>query len=691
MSPDRVKWSVLDLIDLPPSQRGILLHLSRQGPADAETLAEALGRDLPQVQDALAALLQKGQVRQASDSRWDISLGYVTRHTTLPAKVWPALLATDRLYSEQEIATLRTAVPLLQFARAKLSEFTDHGPSHGLRVKSFATQLSYILDLTPAERHLLRAGALFHDIGNVVDRGRHNVISQETVEKLAAAGKLPFTAEEAELVGLLCRWHRGEYDPSRTDTLRREPLRTGLMASILRVADAMDIDHRRSDYRDKFRQVIEFFFPDSVPHWTGLEQILGVRIHCNPAVNLQVFARGHATDNLQIDMLRGDLASTLLDWSVTAIDVESPSRPETDFAPGHAQATAGAKALLVFPFEAHSLVMAALSRKHLTTAGYAVALLCYPDTAGGSAWLWREALPEIKAQDLDRLVIIGDRPDATVTSHLLDTVRRWQATGVTVSVLNRYEANWSRLCPLLELGMELILGGDWAYFWGDAASQADLVWGRCAALCTRDPTQSTVGVTAQEQALTQGLLNVVYKAMAEPPADDTAGWRAVAEPILDRIADDDQAYFARHARGFAHDYAQTDSPRRVQGRVVVFEQESEATPQAYYWRLEATIEAHGRVPERGMRFNVPYAIAVWPDGDAVELLAISHWREEEAIPVRLLYPSDLGPLPQGNESTIRVRLSSAQAAAVVPALVAACNRSSQVAAESWLPGTEEDS
>jgi hypothetical protein len=97
------------------------------------------------------------------------------------------------------------------------------------------------------------------------------------------------------------------------------------------------------------------------------------------------------------------------------------------------------------------------------------------------------------------------------------------------------------------------------------------------------------------------------------------------------------------------------------------------------------------VPERGMRFNVPYAIAVWPDGDAVELLAISHWREEEAIPVRLLYPSDLGPLPQGNESTIRVRLSSAQAAAVVPALVAACNRSSQVAVESWLPGTEEDS
>ncbi|HSR30940.1 MAG TPA: HD domain-containing protein, partial [Anaerolineae bacterium] len=329
MPPDNAKWSVLDLIDLPPSQRGILLHLSRHGPADAEMLAEVLGRDLAEVQEALATLLQQGRIRQASGSRWDISLGHVSRHTTLPARVWPALLATDRIYSEQEIATLRTAVPLLQFARAKLSEFTDHGPSHGLRVKSFATQLSYILDLTPAERHLLRAGALFHDIGNVVDRGRHNVISQETVERLAAAGKLPFTAIEAELVGLLCRWHRSEYDPNRTHTLRREPIRTGQLASILRVADAMDIDHRRSDYRDKFRQVIEFFFPDSLPHWTGLEQILGVRIHCNPAVSLQVFAQGRVADNLQIDMLRGDLASTLLDWSVTEIDIESPAGPES--------------------------------------------------------------------------------------------------------------------------------------------------------------------------------------------------------------------------------------------------------------------------------------------------------------------------------------------------------------------------
>ena len=92
--------------------------------------------------------------------------------------------------------------------------------------------------------------------------------------------------------------------------------------------------------------------------------------------------------------------------------------------------------------------------------------------------------------------------------------------------------------------------------------------------------------------------------------------------------------------------------------------------------MEAAIERYGRAQSRGIHFNVPYAVATWLDGDSVELLAISHWREEEAIPIRLLYPADLGPPPEGHESTVRVRvrLPTHQATVVVNALVTACNR-----------------
>jgi hypothetical protein len=224
------------------------------------------------------------------------------------------------------------------------------------------------------------------------------------------------------------------------------------------------------------------------------------------------------------------------------------------------------------------------------------------------------------------------------------------------------------------MGVEVILGGDWVYFWGDNVIEVDLTWGRIAALCTRDPTQSTVGVTEQERAITQGLLNVVYDAMTESPADDTAGWAVLAEPILDRIGADDQAFFAEQAGGFLEAYAKATAQGHLDGRVLVFDHAPAAIPQAFYWIMEAAIENQGRVPERTIRYNTPYSITTWKDGDEIELLAISHWREEEAIPIRLFYPAKLGPRPQGNESTIRVRMSPDKVVEVVHSLIDRCNR-----------------
>jgi hypothetical protein len=674
MLAEHDKFSVMDLLDLPPIEQEVWRALFRIGPATTEALGKELKRELSQIENSLAALERKARICLTSDGRWQVMMGHIGPHTTLPASVWPALLGTDRIYSEQEIVTLRTAVPILQFARAKLSEFVDHGPNHALRVKTFATQLSYILGLTDVERHLLRVAALFHDIGNVVDRTEHHVFSQKTVEQLYAAGKLPFSMEEAELIALLCRWHRREYDPNQTDRLRGQPVRTGLIASILRVADAIDIDQRRSDYHGKFREILEFFFPAHLPHWTSLEQILGVRIQVAPTVTLEVFARGPATGNLQIDMLRRDLEGTPFagapfDWTVTATDVTEIASMRED-----AGGAPTGRALLVLPFEAHSLVMGALSRKHLAAAGYQVDLLCYPDAADSPSWLYRQALPGISAARYKRILLLGDRPDQGVTPDLMRLLERWRQSGVDVSVLNRHEGNWQRLPGLLALQVEVILGGDWAYFWGQAPSEVDLAWARIGALCARDPTQCTVGMTPREQAVMEGLLAAVYKALTEPPGDSVGAWLTVAEPILDRIAADDRAHFMGLAGSFREICESVSGCGQVEGQVVVFDEPPGRIPQAYYWIMEAAIEAGGRVPDRGLRFNVPYAVVRWPTQDGVEVLAISHWREEQAIPIRLLYPSDVGPRPEGDECAVRIRMSREQAPAVIPAIVAACNQ-----------------
>lgn len=676
----------LNLLALPTAQRQLLLYLVREGLTTAATLAQALNQAPETLAETLTALQACGAIILEPDGRFSAQLGR-TRRRTLPARLWPALQTVTRLYSAQEIATLRTVTPILQFARARLGEFTDHGPGHVLRVKVFATQLGHIMGLTASEQHLLRAAALLHDVGNVVDRATHHIISQETVEKLAAAGQLPFSQREAALVGLLCRWHRRTYDPERTDELAGETVRTGLMASILRVADALDSDYRRVDYDDKFKRVLALFYPHEVPFLDDLDTILGIRICCTPGLQLQVFVRqGTQTDqSIHIRALRKDVAETPLACTIQIVECP-PSSPPVLNSSASAIKLDQPRAIIACPFDPHSLVMAALSRKHLQAAGYDVELLIAPDAPEATEWLWRIALAERDPTGCAHLILIGDRPAPPVAPALLAQVQRWQNSSAQVTLLNRHEANWARLPDLLTqtpaAGVSAILGGDWAYFWGDQVDEADLFWGRIAALCTRDPIQSTVGLTAGEQAVSQGLLNAVYDAMASgQAAAEFANWATLAAPILERIAADDRSWFGQQALAFVQRYTVLPVAAQVANKVVQFELPPPSTPHAIFWGLEAAIEAHGRAPVRGICFNTPYAIATWADPDSaretadgmVELLAINHWREDEATPIRLLYPADIGPTPEGNECAIRVRLSAAQAPQVVQALIAACN------------------
>ena len=676
----------INLLALPPLQRKIMVYLLREGPTLPATMVDDLAFDPVQMQRALVDLQASGHIQQRANDAFAVDLGH-TRRRTLPARLWPALQTASRLYSAQEIITLRVAVPIVQFARAKLSEFTDHGPGHMLRVSAFATQLAHVLGLTASEQRLLRAAALFHDVGNIIDRARHHIISQETVERLVANGQLPFSTGEAALIGLLCRWHRKEYDPDRTDQLYGETIRTGLAASVLRVADALDSDYHRVDYGAKFKGIVEFFFPHELPYMDDLATILGLRICCLPDLRLQVFVKGQTQveASYHIGALRKDVAETPLPCTIQVIKCPIRTYPVATVGRSnghHATPQILPAALLVAPFDPHSLVMAALSYKHLRAAGYQVQLLIYPDTHGATAWLWDEGLADFTPSDFAQLVVIGDRPDTTSTGALFAGVARWQDAGANITLLNRYQANWAHLPDLIGCGVQVSLGGDWAYFWGDEADEADLFWGGIAALCTRDPIQSTVGLTAEEALISQGLLKAIYDALTHashhPPAD-AEGWVALALPIMEQICADRRAWFTAQGAAFSHTYARLPLPPTVQGKVLYFDLATIKPGQMVFWGLEAAIEANGRAAERGIAFNTPYAIATWVDpadaatGETVQLLAINHWRDEEATPIRLFYLPEHGPTPEGNESAIRVRLPAAQVTSVVQVLIAACN------------------
>ena len=664
------KFSALDMLDLPELERAIYLHLMRNDGVVRGDLSSALDRDPSEIDAALANLLTKKRVAQTDDGRFEAVSGRVTRRTSLPPQFWSPFVPSTRSFSDKDIQALRIAIPMLQFARAKLAQFVDHGPTHVLRVRGFAEQLGHLVKLTSTEQFYLRTAVLFHDVGNIVDRSEHHIISQQTVERLSATGELPLTPEEAQVVGLVCRWHRRDYDPQRVDLLSGETIRTGLLASVIRVADAMDIDLRRSDYTGKMRQVLEFFFPGERPYFTSLEDIYGVRICCTPDVRLQVFTRGQLADNMQIAMLRRDLASTPLTWTIEEIPVYAISHRVNESAK---RLSSPSNVLLAFPFEPHSLVMAALSRKHLRAADYNVQSLCYADTLESAQSLWREELGEQLALDIAHVVVVGGRLAESDLSLAAAALSRMSGRGTRVTLLNRRVQAWDRNIWLLQPGVELILGGDWAYFWGETADEADMRWARVAALCGRDPGLATFRFSDEEKTLADGLLTLVHDRLNGNRYEGMANWTSQAEALLTPIETDDRAFFQHHAYPYHESVKLTTIPR-VEGRVIVLVQPGEGLPNELYWALEAAIEQRGLALEQGIQFRSPYAIALWGSGDMVDLLAIRHWREEAALPIRLLFPDDGALSLQGNENVVYVTVPSARVPDLLQAVITACNR-----------------
>jgi len=662
------KFSPLEILDLPLNERRVFLRLSRKDLANLNQLVSDLNVLEIEVLEAIAKLLEKGLISKTPGNGYEVSPGQVVPHTNLPKKLWPALLASGRLYSEQEIESLRIAIPMLQFTRAKNSEFTDHGPGHALRVKSYATQFSFLLGLNDIEHSLLRLAAIFHDIGNIVSRENHNIISQQVVEDLTAKNVLPFSAREARLVGLLCRWHRRDFDQKRIDSLRNNTVRTGFLTSLLRVSDAMDIDYHRADYDEQYRDIVEYFFPQKVPYWSSIDEVLGVRICCSPKITLEVYTHNDVKENIQIDMLRDDLASTDLDWNIKRVSVLDSPVSEKE------RAYPEARAKIILSVEPHSLIMAALSKKNLEKAGYGVDIHCIFDAIGSSNWQNNGMLSASDISKYQRILIIGDRLDDS-PKEKIKAIKSWLKAGISVSLLVRHEASWAYLPALLAEGAEAILGNDWAYFWGDSISFQDLIWARIASLSTRDSPTAVFIRKPQEEILLNGLLQTVFNIATQISTNSFDDVSSQILTVLDHIAKDNVNSFLSCSTDFNDLLSSITPSYKREGRILVVDELKTFAPLwIYSYLLEKVIEKHGRSFDRGIRFNVPYALVFWKEEAYAEFIAVNHWRDEFAIPVRLLYSNHDGSLVESNECFIQARIPLAQADHVINEFIKACNQ-----------------
>jgi exopolyphosphatase/guanosine-5'-triphosphate,3'-diphosphate pyrophosphatase len=129
-----------------------------------------------------------------------------------------------------------------------------HGMHVAMHALSLFDQLGRVHGLGEEDRRILHAAAVLHDIGSFVSYTRHH---KHTLYLISNSNLQGFTPREILLVANVARYHRrSEPKPTHepfTALDREERRRVTILASLLRLADALDREHRQTVRRVKAR------------------------------------------------------------------------------------------------------------------------------------------------------------------------------------------------------------------------------------------------------------------------------------------------------------------------------------------------------------------------------------------------------------------------------------------------------
>jgi len=210
---------------------------------------------------------------------------------------------------------------------------TEHGFPHVEKVLTNAGIFSEILGLSEKEQKILEAAALLHDIGNAISRKAHHACSVKLIAKMCGVkppekyveecpGDLDvdyklseLTPEECEAVMDLVYHHRRKTGFLKSDEVipvDGSPVRIGLLRSVLRVSDALDIDRTRAQ---KWSEVKDRLPPESVPHWLGHLAIESHQVDVGPGMKnnfIRLLVKDYNAAKFKIHDLADDVYSSEL-------------------------------------------------------------------------------------------------------------------------------------------------------------------------------------------------------------------------------------------------------------------------------------------------------------------------------------------------------------------------------------------
>lgn len=517
---------------------------------------------------------------------------------------------------------------------------TDHGPLHAQRVYTICRWLSTLFSLTEYELSLLHAAALLHDIGMVSsNRKMHNEESEKLVIQAQKDSLLPFTKKEAHVVGILCRWHRGnDYNSSLEEKCGTKFVRIGLLASILRLADELDLDFRRTDCDSIDEMKITAQYKESqLKYHESVLSILGVRVRVNNTGKyFELLVEDITAAALQIERLVKEILATPLPLPVTILP-----QKEAIISP-YPQEQPSSRACIFAYCNPHGLLTAVLSKISFNLTGITAEIVCDKQRTGNAKYFWKNNFDTIfKGFDIVQFIDLHiDNESIELVEKIIDNNINCKIFISTATILSG-----NIVTRLIKKGVTLFLGDEHVLFYTNFLQKSMPFWIKVTALCNLDNYVIQKNTNKDIHNVTKGL---TYAVLAH-----YNGKKSNLLEIITNIENDNRNYFINLAKEFEK-YRKNFKLDSIQiGRVVLVKSEPDIPGRFIYEWLLDLIMHNSCLPYEHLEFSTPYVIypISHPDRESVIVLFVSYAKNTDTtLPMRCFCDFDEESI--GKDNTI---------------------------------------
>ena len=523
----------------------------------------------------------------------------------------------------QEVQVYMASLPYMAAAKdlANSLQMNDHGPLHAQRVHSITKRLCSLFSLTQNEQCLVLASALLHDIGMAKDRENHHTASYDLVKEMAQNQTIPFNEEEAEIVATLCKWHRKEYDPQLYCS--KNNIRLGLLASILRLADGMDLDYRRSDDFDQKETIIDQFHKSQKQHHLSVLNILALRFNISRMeIRVEVFLNQFEHASLQLGRLVDEMIHTPISWPIQIIPVH-----DYVFENIINKEAFTKKAIIYSYCNPHGAISAAISKRQLESLGFDAQVIFDSEHTGYAPKFWDKYFVNCDFKGFDLVVILDLHLSNEHMAPVLEKIKEnSHCQWIYASVL---DISNSEIKQLISAGVSVLLGDERALFAGNSINNSSFFWMKVAGLCNFDDhilSASTIG--KEEFNIARGLRHNLWELMHNKSEEDEYS------ELIEKIAIDDKQYFIDREPLWAKVINEKLPAYTRYGRVLLLER-AEIAGRFIYDIAERMIEIQGLLRYEKNEFATPYVIYRRESSRGVVILFFSSFNNSNmAFPVK---------------------------------------------------------